>query len=267
MPDMIVKKDGTDYPLQTMPLHYPADRVYRHGNILDDIDSELNSLKFPRQKNLGTFTTTAQLEAFLSACNVSTGKFDGDVMIGDYVTIAGYKCYVAGFDTEYLKGNSSPVVHHISFIANFGYSKMNSTDTTSGGYEGASTMQTFLSSKATELEAICSTHLINRSCLTTNAVSGGKSSGFSWYMHKLTLLSEPQIYGFVQWGNSYDTGEAFNKLPIFNLLSPATLFGRTAIFLRGVGNDTDFCVLDANGNPYYRNAGFDRTVVALFCIG
>ena len=32
MSDIIVKKDGTDYPLQTMPLHYPADRVYLNGD-------------------------------------------------------------------------------------------------------------------------------------------------------------------------------------------------------------------------------------------
>lgn len=32
MPEAIIKKDGTDYPLQTMPLHYPADRVYLDGD-------------------------------------------------------------------------------------------------------------------------------------------------------------------------------------------------------------------------------------------
>lgn len=32
MPEAIIKKNGTDYPIQTMPLHYPADRVYLDGD-------------------------------------------------------------------------------------------------------------------------------------------------------------------------------------------------------------------------------------------
>ena len=42
MPDIIVKKDGTDYPLQTMPLHYPADRVYLNGDTNDDAESAID---------------------------------------------------------------------------------------------------------------------------------------------------------------------------------------------------------------------------------
>ena len=38
MSEAIIKKDGTDYLLQTMPLHYPADRVYRGGDINDVLD-------------------------------------------------------------------------------------------------------------------------------------------------------------------------------------------------------------------------------------
>lgn len=32
MSEVIIKKNGTDYPLLTMPNHYPADRVYLDGD-------------------------------------------------------------------------------------------------------------------------------------------------------------------------------------------------------------------------------------------
>jgi hypothetical protein len=225
------------------------------------------SLKFPRQKNLGTFTTTAQLESFLSDHHVSTGKFDGDIQIGDYVTIAGYKCIVAGFDTEYNKGDTALTTHHISFVANFGNSKMNETNTTAGGYEGATTMQTFLSGKETELSAICGNHLLSRRCLTTNAVTDGKSNNWAWIDHKLTLMSETQIYGGIQWGNVYDTGEGYEKLPIFNYLTPLQVFGRTYVWLRGVSSATYFCVSGDGGGPGSYDARSSLAAGALFVIG
>ena len=42
MSEAIIKKDGTDYPLQTMPLHYPADRVYLDGDITKDAESAID---------------------------------------------------------------------------------------------------------------------------------------------------------------------------------------------------------------------------------
>ena len=224
--------------------------------------------KYPRIKNLGTFTSTAQLETFLSNFGVATGNFDGDIQVGDYATIAGYKCYVAGFDTEYDKGDISLETHHVTFIANFGDSKMNETDTTAGGYEGATTMQNFLSGKETELEAICSSHLLTRRCITSTHVgSNGKSDVWDWNSHKLTLLTEQQLYGSIQWGNVYDTGEGYEKLPIFNYITPTRIFGQNYLWLRGVASATAFCYLDFDGRPNGYRASVNRKTVALFCLG
>jgi hypothetical protein len=268
-----------------VPGAYPASRITYNNtasgmtadNIqgaIDELASDagsvadaLVSMKFPRQKNLGTFTTTAQLETFLSDCGVSSGKFDGDIQIGDYVTIIGRKCIVAGFDTEYNKGNTALTTHHITFIADLGSSKMNETDTTVGGYEGAATMQTFLSAKETELAAICGSHLLSRRCLTTNTVTNGKSSNWAWTDHKLTLMSETQIYGSIQWGNTYDTGEGYEKLPIFNYLTPTQVFGRENVWLRGVHSATNFCYASYNGHADDNRASLSSTAGALFCIG
>jgi hypothetical protein len=193
-------------------------------------------------------------------------------MVNDYFTLkvsnsVSYKVYIAGIDTEYNKGETALSTHHITCIANFGNSKMNSTNTTTGGYNGASVMQTFLSDKATEISTICGSHLLSRKVLLSNAVTNGKSSGWSWYSKQLALLSEQQVYGSIQWGNVYDTGEAYEKLPIFNELTPLQLFGRTAFWLRGVTSATYFCFASHYGNPYYYNASDSLAVVALFCLG
>lgn len=265
-------EQASDLPDGLYPLETPEEAVmsadmisYGEGTVKKALDNAMR--KFPRMKNLGTFTTTAQLETFLSNMGVSTGTFDGDIQIGDYVTIAGYTCYVAGFDTEYNKGDSELTMHHITFIANVGNSKMNETSTTAGGYEGASTMKSFLSSKETELNAICGDHLLSRRCLTTNVVTNGKSSGWGWNTHKLTLMSETQIYGGIQWGNVRDTGEGYERLPIFNYLTPLQVLGRLSVWLRGVANATDFCYSDRSGEPNYDYASNSRAMGALFCIG
>lgn len=44
MPDIKIKKDGTDYPLQTMPLHYPADRVYLDGDTTKTVQDALDDM-------------------------------------------------------------------------------------------------------------------------------------------------------------------------------------------------------------------------------
>ncbi len=241
-----------------------------NGKTIVDISPDKAQLKFPRLKDLGTFSTTAQLEAFLSDFGISTGKYDGDIQVGDYATIAGYKCYVAGFNTEYLKGDSDSelATNHITFIADFGTSKMNETNTTAGGYEGATTMQNFLASKEAELATVCGSHLLTRSCLTTTSVgSDGKSNGWNWNNHKLTLLTETQIYGSIQRGNALDTGEGFEKFPIFNHCSPLLLFGRTNIWLRGVDSAIAFCRMTYGGSPNSQEASYSYAAVALFCLG
>ena len=221
----------------------------------------------PRMKNHGTLTSLAEVEAFLNAHEVSSGKFT-DLQVGDYITLAGYTCYIAGFDTEYNKGDSTVLTdHHISFVADFGGSKMNSSNTTSGGYESASVMQSFLTTKAGEIANIASTHLKTRNCCTSNSTSGGKSSGWGWNDHKLTLLTETQVTGAVQWGNAYDTGEGNSILPIFEYFNPIALFGRKHMWLRGVYSSETFCAVRQMGILNNGYASSELAAVALFVIG
>lgn len=44
MSDLIIKKNGTDYELPMLAEHYPADRVYLHGDTDDDVESAIDIL-------------------------------------------------------------------------------------------------------------------------------------------------------------------------------------------------------------------------------
>lgn len=219
-----------------------------------------------RAKNWGSITSLAEIETFLNDHDVASGKFT-DLAVGDYLTIGGYTCYIAGFDTEYNKGDTALSDHHISFIANFGKSKMNTSVTTSGGYEGASTMQSFLSTKAGELDDIVSTHLKSRQCRTSTSTSGGKSNAWGWNAHKLTLLTDIQVFGSLMIGNYFDVGEGYEKLPIFNKTHPVKLFGRNTMWLRGVESSSNYCSISEYGYANGNGAANELTTVALFVIG
>jgi hypothetical protein len=80
-------------------------------------------------------------------------------------------------------------------------------------------------------------------------------------------MSEQQIYGSIQWGYAYDTGEAFEKLPIFNNLTPTQLFGRTSFWLRSVMSTGEFARVANYGYPSTNGASATYAVVALFCLG
>ena len=145
---------------------------------------------------------------------------------------------------------------------------MNEIATTTGGYEGATTMQNYLSTKEAELAAVCGSHLLSRRCLTTNSVgTDGKSDNWTWNTHKITLMSETEIYGAPQFGNVFDTGLGYEKLPIFNYLSPIQVFGRMDVWLRGINNATHFCYSNFQGNPGHRTAVDSIITCAIFCIG
>ena len=62
-------------------------------------------------------------------------------------------------------------------------------------------------------------------------------------------MSEVQLYGSTIWSSSgYDTGEANEKLALFNLIRPNKLFGNKSIWLRDVASATGFARLNDRGN-------------------
>ena len=243
-----------------------------------------------RGKNLGTFTSTAELETFLSNHEVATGNFT-DLYLGDYFIIQdgtyNANWMIAGFDTEFYKGwlvdGSSDVQwinqHHITLIPRVPLfnAQMNSTNTTSGGYKGSAMHTSTLPTVVSNLQTVLGTHLLKRYALLSNAVdtkrsnmfgtAGGASSSWEWTEVYATLPSEMQIYGSTVWSSSgYDTGEACMKLPVFNFINHVQ-FSRWAFWLRGVAYSGAFYGAGGDGIADTWGASISVGVRPVICIG
>ena len=235
-----------------------------------------------RGKDLGTITS-ANIASFLSEHEVSAGKFT-DLYVGDEITIQDgtYNAVwlIAGFDTEYNKGDTAFTTHHITLIPKTALynDQMNSTDTTAGGYKGSAMHTTKLPALATKLQTALGTHLLTHRAIISNAVnteaaSGGSSiwkgmaSGREWTDVKCVLPTEVQVYGGTVFSSSgWDTGEAEQKLPVFNFINPVQ-FSRWRFWLRCVASSTNFCYCNGDGSASAYGAPSSSGVRPLICVG
>ena len=140
---------------------------------------------------------------------------------------------------------------------------MNSSSTTSGGYFGSYMHETFLTGRIlTALDGVGITitdHLVKHSKLLTisidanrinrSGIANGCSSNWDWKVDQyISLMSEVQLYGSTVWSSSgFDTGEANEKLAIFNLIRHNELFGNKNIWLRDVASASSFAYLNLYG--------------------
>ena len=233
-----------------------------------------------RGKNLGELGSEAEWAAFLEKYQVSQGLFvtadkSDALYLGDYVTIKNAGVYsgewmIAGFNTHKNVGDNLDAVdgvsnagsvNHIAMIprgAGFAYgTPMNSTSTTANGYAG-SAMYTHL--RETAVPALAGSLgkrlLTRRVSLTTAVDTNAKAPGYSgwvgaanstaWRSSRAELMSETQVYGSAVWGGAYDAGESYEKLPVFNFITPVA-FGRHDFWLRSVASIEHFAGCDSQG--------------------
>jgi hypothetical protein len=240
--------------------------------------------------NVGTISSTSELETWLTDHNVGLGAYT-DLYLGDYITIQdgtyNANWMIAGFDTEFYKGwlvdGSSDVQWinqpHITLIPRVPLfnAQMNSTNTTSGGYKGSAMHTSTLPTVVSNLQTVLGTHLLKRYALLSSAVdttrsnmygtAGGASSSWEWTEVYATLPSEMQIYGSTIWSSSgYDTGEACMKLPVFNFINHVQ-FSRWSFWLRGVASSGDFCRAGDIGDATAWGASSSGGVRPVICIG
>ena len=180
--------------------------------------------------------------------------------------------------TPYTENTYANVMtpHVACIICDLPNCAMNSSNTTSGGYFGSYMHGTFLTGKIlTALAGVGITitdHLVKHSKLLTTDVdenkinrfgsSSGCSSGWDWKVEQyISLMSEVQLYGSTVWSSSgYDTGEANEKLAIFNLIKHNKLFGKRNIWLRDVASAAVFASLSSYG--YAHSDGASSTYIA-----
>ena len=198
------------------------------------IDTSTPNTRYKSQ-NLGTWSSTADVDNFLYSCCHDTGYYGAT--IGSYVTINdgtyNKQWIIAGFDCEY-NYKIFDVNNSVSVINDNGYgiclipknSLGNATwDGDNRSYSGyyGSTMHTYtLPTVANNLKKVLGNHLIKRNVLLSNsrADTYGQphcANGYSWTTAYCTLMSMGQITGkFASNDNKYDDGEANYKLPLFN---------------------------------------------------
>lgn len=200
---------------------------------------------------------------------------------------------IAGINT--LRGNGDNIsmdYNHLVMVPgkgetgsfHFGRKRMNSTNTTVGGYV-ASEMYTAtlgevvnagsIASGATinqQLYAEFGSHLKTTRELLSNSIgasltnrfgsAGGASNNWGWYSCQACLMSEVEVYGSTVWSSSgFDTGTGCVQLPLF-AFSKKVVNNRSAYYwLKDVASSAYFCYVYDIGIAHYYGAGSTSTYV------
>lgn len=188
------------------------------------IDSSTPNTRYKSQ-NLGTWSSTVDIDNFLNACNHNTGYYGAT--IGSYVTIKdgvyNKEWVIAGFDCEKnhkaSDGNTKDNGYGICLIPKKSLGNyVWDSNSTANGYEGSEMHKSTLPIVANNLRKVLGNHLVLRNVLLSSARdSDYHSSAYTWTTAYCTLMSMGQVTGtFASNRNKYDDGEANYKLPLFN---------------------------------------------------
>ena len=175
--------------------------------------------------------------------------------------------------------NANILTPHVAcIICDLPNCAMNPSFTTSGGYSNSYMHKHFLTegiiSALSSVGITTTNHLVSHGKLLTTSVNNtgnnryGKDSGCSdmwgWEDNQfISLLSEVQLYGSIIYSSSgFDTGEAYEKLALFNFIKPNKLFGKKNIWLRDVTSASSFAYLFASGVAGIVNANYTEACPA-----
>lgn len=217
-----------------------------------------------------------------------------------YATTGSQWVTIAGINT--LRGNGDNIsmdYNHLVMVPgkgetgsfHFGRKRMNSTNTTTGGYVASemhtATLGAVVSTGSTaagatinqQLYAEFGSHLKTTRELLTNAMgaslnnrfgsAGGASSGWGWVSCQAVLMSEVEVYGSTVWSSSgYDTGNACKQLPLFTFSKKAINNRSSWYWLKDIASSARFCGVGSFGDALYFDAsGTNLYVRPRFVLG
>lgn len=205
-----------------------------------------------------------------------------DITVTVRIVFAHFNLFYAGslpnVGTPYTKDTYTNVMtpHVACIICDLPNCAMNPSNTTSGGYSNSYMHNIFLTngiiSALSSVDITTTNHLLSHSKLLTTSINNsgynrygnnsGCSNNWEWKDNQfISLMSEVQLYGSTVWSSSgYDTGEANEKLALFNFIRPNKLFGNKNIWLRDVTSATAFAFLYSLGYASYDHA--NRTLIS-----
>ena len=200
-----------------------------------------------RGKYLGDKLTDAQSAA------IRDGSFK-DLWLGDYWTIGGVNYRIMDFDYWYQSGDTACTTHHVVVVPDtvLYNAQMNTTNVTTGGYNGSAMRTSNLNSAKTTIKnAFGASHILSHRELLTNAVSNGNSSGWAWFDADIELMSEHMVYGARAWGGGahvgYDVGNAKSQLSGFKARGDMEHTRSGWYWLRDVYSAAGFCGVTSSG--------------------
>ena len=201
-----------------------------------------------RGKYLGDKLTDAQSAA------IRDGSFK-DLWLGDYWTIGGVNYRIMDFDYWYQSGDTACTTHHVVVVPDtvLYNAQMNTTNVTTGGYNGSAMRTSNLNSAKTTIKnAFGASHILSHRELLTNAVSNGNSSGWAWFDADIELMSEHMVYGARAWGGGahvgYDVGNAKSQLSGFKARGDMEHTRSGWYWLRDVYSAAGFCAVAGYGD-------------------
>ncbi len=208
-----------------------------------------------RGKNLGTAVTDAQYAA------IAAGTFD-DLYIGDYWVINDITWRIAAFDYYYLTGpiKIQCTTHHVTIVPDknlISNARMNSSNTTEGGYVSSKMYTDVLEQAKTTIKAAFGeAHIMTHDLYLVNAVTDGAPSGRSWYDSQVELMTEQNVYGckiLSATGTANNMEIDKSQYPLFSH-NPYLISNRQMFWLRDVVSATAFACVHSSGYAHYANA-------------
>lgn len=239
-------------PLKSVPI------VDDNGDIIPTSIAMANM--FPR-KTPKTMTYT-ELISHLS--EIANNDFT-NVRLGDIVTFGNNQVYIAEFNRNYThNGRKVPTIDFVSVTHYDGYgygTKMNDTDTTSGGFVGSKMYTTTLPAINTDLANYFGSYLYQTQELLTNAVSSGSPSGWSWYGMKARIMSSAEALGCVPYavspsayyGINANIGNEHQQLALFKVKPELIVTGEN-YWLRDVCTASSFGYVSDYGHASHTSA-------------
>ena len=228
---------------------------------------------------------------------IADGSFS-DIYIGDYFTLAGtienVPCFVeqtgddgakslvestqtvtyntkfriAGLDTYLNTGDTAFTQHHAVIVPDntIGNNRMNGTNVTTGGYVGSFMFTSVLPVYDTHFSEKLNNHLLSHRELLSSSVSGGLANNWERTNVKVNLMSEPELYGSIQWGGRYDVGLNYRQFPLFSI-APKYIANRNLLWIRAVVSESTFALMNPNGEATKYMSAYVCGIRPCFCIG
>ena len=213
----------------------------------------------------GRNITTAFNNGTVSA-NIANGTFY-DIFPGDYitkqVTISGtaytVNWVIADCDYWINKGDTAMTAHHVAIVprAPIFNARMNSTNTTEGGYAGSEMYKNVIPACATGIvSAFGSSHILTfRDAITNSVDTSHVSSGIplyigttglstTWVSVQCNLISEKMVYGApICASGAADNTMATRQMSAFRLSEKLLGYDRKSWWLRDVTSLVNFAIV------------------------